>query len=146
MKSKYWPLEQFLLKQTASRIAMRFDQIETLIGEKLPPSAFEHRPWWANEARGHSHAKAWLDAKFQTSEVDMAARKLTFVSAAGDSPSGSRNGAPKVTPSSKGAGRHPLFGVLKGLITIETGYDLTSPAMPEWADDLDSTDDPPKHR
>lgn len=30
--------------------------------------------------------------------------------------------------------RHPLFGCLKGTITIAPGVDLTEPAFPEWAD------------
>ena len=30
--------------------------------------------------------------------------------------------------------RHPLFGILKGMITIAPGVDLTEPACPELAD------------
>ena len=30
--------------------------------------------------------------------------------------------------------RHPLFGFMKGTITIAPGVDLTEPAFPEWAD------------
>jgi hypothetical protein len=40
-------------------------------------------------------------------------------------------------PEEKKPRRHPMFGALKGMITIEPGYDLTEPAMPEWADLID---------
>jgi hypothetical protein len=30
--------------------------------------------------------------------------------------------------------RHPLFGCMKGTLTIAPGVDLTEPACPEWAD------------
>jgi len=33
--------------------------------------------------------------------------------------------------------RHPLFGRLKGAFTVDPDWDLTKPAMPEWADMID---------
>jgi hypothetical protein len=33
--------------------------------------------------------------------------------------------------------RHPLFGRLKGTFTVDPEWDLTKPAMPEWADTID---------
>ena len=36
-----------------------------------------------------------------------------------------------------GRRRHPIFGAMKGWFTIEKGYDLTQPAMPEWTEMLD---------
>jgi hypothetical protein len=30
--------------------------------------------------------------------------------------------------------RHPLFGWMKGTVTIAPGTDLTEPTCPEWAD------------
>jgi hypothetical protein len=32
---------------------------------------------------------------------------------------------------------HPLFGCMKGTVTISEGVDLTEPACPEWADLID---------
>ncbi|HEV7600274.1 MAG TPA: hypothetical protein VGO49_08445 [Bradyrhizobium sp.] len=32
---------------------------------------------------------------------------------------------------------HPLFGCMKGMVTIPEGVDLTEPACPEWADLID---------
>jgi hypothetical protein len=33
--------------------------------------------------------------------------------------------------------RHPLFGRLKGTFTIDADWDVTNPAMPEWAQLID---------
>jgi hypothetical protein len=35
---------------------------------------------------------------------------------------------------------------LKGTFTIEPGYDLTQPAMPEWADLIDEKYGPEKNK
>ena len=135
---KYKPLEQFLAKQTLDRMPMRFAEIERLIGEKLPPSAYRHRPWWANEEMGHSHAKAWLAAHYETAEVDMDAKKLVFTRSSNMQ---AQSGRPKTANETGTKTRHPMLGAMKGLITIEPGYDLTEPAMPEWADMIDKGDD-----
>jgi len=40
-----------------------------------------------------------------------------------------------VFPSAGGhSRRHPLFGCMKGTLTIAPDVDLTQPACPEWAD------------
>lgn len=33
---------------------------------------------------------------------------------------------------------HPMIGAMKGLARIEEDFDLTQPAMPEWADEIDN--------
>lgn len=125
---------------------MTFGEIEQVIGSKLPPSAYRHRPWWANEAANHVHAKAWLSAGYRTEQVDMAGKKLIFKRAHFPSPpSGgpaaeSRGGlgepmrAFQDDSAKNPAARHPLIGALKGWLIVEPGYDLTQPAMPEWAE------------
>ncbi|HEY5047338.1 MAG TPA: hypothetical protein VII49_04890 [Rhizomicrobium sp.] len=130
----YEPLGEYLKRNAGSRMAMTFREVEAVIGRKLPASAYRHRPWWANEARGHSHAKAWLQAGYKTEQVDMAAKKLVFA----------RSSAPRGVAESQrefGAGemqssQHPLIGSMKGTFTIEPGWDLTKPAMDP--DELDA--------
>src|SRR4051794_7510957 len=39
--------------------------------------------------------------------------------------------------------RHPLFGALAGLVTVEPGVDLSEPADPGWADRIEQVD--PRH-
>ena len=142
--AKYAALKQFLAGQRFDEIPMSFAEVETVIGRPLPMSAVQHRPWWANEARGHVHAKAWLDAGFATSQVDMAAKKLVFKRIArrkGGPESTGRNAA---TPGlheqqalfrNADAAAHPAFGAMKGTFSIEPGCDLAQPifAAEEWA-------------
>ncbi len=128
---------------------MTFREVELVIGRKLPASAYRHRPWWANEERGHSHAKAWLEAGYMTEQVDMAGKKLVFARAnrsrgLGEETNAFVNTKSEPTTGAKRTGIHPLIGALKGTFTIEPGYDVTQPAMPEWADLIDKKYGPEK--
>lgn len=135
----YEPLGQFLKKNGSGHIAMTFREVETVVGRKLPASAYRHRPWWANEERGHSHAKAWLGAGYETEQVDMAGMKLVFRRASGMEQKGMKESSRMFKSEEnieKKPRRSPLFGALKGTFIIEPGYDLTSPMYSddEWAE------------
>lgn len=76
---KYAPLQQHLERRAGRPELMAFEDIETIIGAKLPPSAGSHRSFWANDARGHhSHARAWTGAGYRVSWVDREARVVRF--------------------------------------------------------------------
>ncbi len=143
--SKYAPLGTFLGKIVASEVPMTFEEVARVVGAKLPPSAYRHRPWWANEATGHVHAKSWLEAGFETTQVDMEGKKLVFKRLKRVPPQHSAGGmaeAPREFKheENKQPRRSPLFGALKGTFTIEPGYDLTRPALDpdEWEEILDA--------
>ncbi len=146
--SKYAALTQFLMSQSRSELPMNFREDEEIIGAELPKSAYRHRPWWANEAKNHVHAKAWLAAGYQTAQVDMEGRKLVFKHT-GKPHAGARGMEEsqrmfKHEEPKTAAKRHPMIGALKGWLVVEPGYDLTEPAMPEWADMLDEKYGPAK--
>jgi hypothetical protein len=126
---KYEPLGQFLRKQRTQQVPMTFREIERITGVKLPPKAQHQRAWWSNNPSNNVMTKVWLEAGYESAQVDMGARKLVFrrVIAVGEtSPS------PPLTPTGKKPGRHPAFGALKGLIRVPPGVDLTEPADPDW--------------
>ena len=77
VRGKYAPLFEHLSSLDGNIWHANFDEIEALLGLPLPSSARDHRPWWANG--GHSQAKSWLAAGWKTTNVDLAAGKLTFV-------------------------------------------------------------------
>jgi hypothetical protein len=117
---------------------MTFEEVEHVLGIALPPSAYKHRPWWANEAAGHVHAKAWLEAGYETGRVDMQGKKLVFKRIAASKGSGMSDSARAFTHTEgegrKPVARHPLIGAMKGLTWSDPNYDLTQPMFSdkEW--------------
>ena len=79
-RGKYRNLYRHLCSLEALEWRATFGEIEAVIGFKLPKSARKHRPWWGNQRgeNGHSHARAWSAAGWETAEVDMAAETLLF--------------------------------------------------------------------
>jgi hypothetical protein len=123
---KYEPLTEFLRKQRTDRIAMTFSEIERVVGFKLPRSAIEHRAWWSNNSSNSVMTKAWLEAGFQSEQVDMAAGKLIFSRLDQSSPAeNKRNPRGEGEPQS-------LYGWLEGTVRLAPDVDLTEPADPEW--------------
>jgi Txe/YoeB family toxin of Txe-Axe toxin-antitoxin module len=77
---KYLPLAYFLLHSVDDRVTLTFEEIERLIGKRLPSSASLYREWWANEPRGHVQARAWLGVGRKVQSVNRATRTVTFSS------------------------------------------------------------------
>jgi hypothetical protein len=128
--SKYDALGTFLKSQRNDRVPMSFAEVERVTGGKLPPSAAKHRPWWSNNPDNSVMTRVWLDAGFESEQVDMAGRKLVFrrVRKPVDSSDGESGGAAE-------GKYHPLSGALKGLMHVAPGTDLTKPADPDWGKD-----------
>lgn len=70
---KYEALEQHLNSQERSRqeISLSFAEIESLIRQPLPPSAYTYREWWSNQTdvSNRPQAKAWIGAGFEVDTV-----------------------------------------------------------------------------
>jgi hypothetical protein len=145
--TKYAPLTRHLAGRHESRIRMGFAEIERLLGFALPRSARAYRPWWANSGHGHVQSRAWLEAGYESSDVDLAGERLEFVKLDTAPVTGlaERNlpvwdGA-SASPAKKPApsGRHPLIGCMAGMVTIPPDADLTKPMysdeeVDEWLD------------
>ncbi len=119
---KYEPLGRFLKKQKRARIAMSFAEIERLIGAKLPKSSKSHRAWWSNNPSNNVMTKEWLDAGYETENVELDAEQLVFR---------------KIEQAQKSTGkmdRRSIFGCMKGMVTFAPGCDPASPAYSaaEW--------------
>lgn len=126
---KYDPLSKFLRGQRTDRIQLTFADIERIIGFKLPRSSQDHRAWWSNNSDNSVMTKAWLDAGFESEQVDMEGRKLVFRRVRNLA---LRDGTGLPVPPARG--RHPLIGALKDTIWIVPGIDLSEPADPEWGE------------
>jgi hypothetical protein len=75
---RYDKLKHFLLGAKGTDVDMTFAHIEGVLGRSLPPSAYKHRAWWSNNPDNNVMTKAWLEAGYQTADVDMTARTVTF--------------------------------------------------------------------
>lgn len=139
--SKYNLLEKYLREQPEDEVPLTFDEIERVIGAKLPPSQ-RYAAWWSNNPSNNVMTRAWLNAGFHSEQVDLKGRKLVFrrVSARSQQtrPENREIGMSEgpanfhSNPDSK-TNKHPLLGALKMTIVFEAGFDLTQPAMPEWS-------------
>ncbi len=133
--SKYSALGDYLKGQPRDAVPMTFGEIEKIVGAKLPASAHKHRPWWSNNPDNSVMTKVWLDAGFQSEQVDIATRKLVF----------RRVRKPPTASCRRTKSRFiRLYGFMKGLVRVMPGTDLTQPADPEWADRLDALYGPEK--
>lgn len=130
--SKYTPLTRHLAKRDLERIPMTFDQIEELLGFPLPPSSRKYRAWWSNNPSNSVMTKAWLEAGYQSEQVDLEHEKLVFARL--------NTVDPPKDQVQEATGDHPIFGCMAGMITLPEDTDLTEPAytdeeMEEFLDD-----------
>ena len=140
--SKYRTLARFFEAQPSDFLRMTFDEVEREAGFKLPASARLHQAWWANDRARHVQAKAWLDAGFESEQVDMKAGMLVFKRVKAEpAPLKPRHGGMSdpareykqaetmTVETEKKPRRSPLFGALKGTFWIDPTWDLTKPSM-----------------
>jgi hypothetical protein len=84
MAGKYTPLENYLraLPESQSEVTLGFEQIERILNDKLPPSAYGYLAWWANEKEGnHVNARAWANAGWKVESVDFKRRRVNLIRA-----------------------------------------------------------------
>jgi hypothetical protein len=130
---KYAPLKEYLTAQGFDHVPMTFAQIEKLLNLTLPASK-RYPAWWSNNPSNNTMTREWLDAGYETEAVDIAGEKLVFRRVrrspnAPVSPQASTSSAPQSGATKR---RHPIFGCMKGTLTVAPGVDLTEPADPDW--------------
>jgi hypothetical protein len=78
--TKYAPIHRWLRSLRMDKVAITFEEIEGILGFQLPQSARVYRAWWENECVHHRHTycRAWLDAGFETQNVNLAQQTLVF--------------------------------------------------------------------
>lgn len=122
----YAPMMQFLTAQAADRIRLDFREVERILGRPLPKSAGDYQAWWANDPT-HSQAKAWLEAGWQTENLNLGGRTVEFV----------RVLKPVRAPASAAVPTDP-WGALAGSVTILDEAALTSPSGEIWDVEADA--------
>ncbi|MFG6097362.1 DUF4268 domain-containing protein [Leptothoe sp. ISB3NOV94-8A] len=77
-ESRYAPLAVWLQTQMSDRVTCTFKEIENIIQDELPPSARQHRNWWANDSVSHVQSIQWLEAGWRVSSVNMSTERVVF--------------------------------------------------------------------
>ena len=75
---QYRPLFEHLRGLAGDRWDASFAEIEQVSGRPLPRSARRHSAWWANNGATYGHARAWLAAGYETSQLRLGAERVTF--------------------------------------------------------------------
>lgn len=66
---KYDPLMLFLDKCNEKEITLSYEEIEKIIGDKLPQSAYKKTEWWSNNDITHTQSAAWSDVGYKTGNI-----------------------------------------------------------------------------
>ncbi len=71
-KAKYESLKGYLKFRASftDSVRLSFAQIDGIIGDNLPLEAYRSQNWWVNSP-SNAHAKAWLEAGWETVEVNL---------------------------------------------------------------------------
>jgi hypothetical protein len=73
MSANYQPLQDYLQARAHAdrEISLSLDQIESIIGDPLPKSAYNYRQWWENQSdvSTRPQAKAWAGAGYKVESV-----------------------------------------------------------------------------
>jgi hypothetical protein len=78
-KTKYEPLKGYLKFRASftDSVKLSFAQIDGIVRDNLPMEAYRSESWWANSPKS-VHARAWLDAGWETSEINLKEGYVTF--------------------------------------------------------------------
>lgn len=132
--SKYSPIAEHLAAQDREFIPMTFDEIETVLGQSLPASK-KYPAWWSNNPTNNSMTKEWLEAGYETEQVDTVRGRLVFRKRSRNAPQGQPPSGGGGGPTRPRTGRPAIFGAMRGTIVVLPDTDLTAPTDPEWGRD-----------
>jgi hypothetical protein len=76
--TKYEPLYKSLLDIPGKSASLRFQEIEIIIRESLPDSAYKSRSWWGNKTAHSVQARSWVDAGWKVVSVDLENKIVRF--------------------------------------------------------------------
>lgn len=75
---KYIALTSYLENLDRKMVILSFDEVKRINDDYLPDSAYKYAEWWSNNPKGHTHAFGWLNAGYQTTNVNMIAQTVMF--------------------------------------------------------------------
>ena len=85
MAGKYMPLENYLrdLPESQREVRLGFEQIERILNDKMPSSAYEDQRWWVNEKEAnHVNPRAWTNAGWKIENLEVREKWVKLIRAA----------------------------------------------------------------
>ena len=73
---KYDPLFCYLNQSTNLQVILNYVELEKILSQKLPDSAYKYKEWWDNNS--HVQSKSWRDAGYTVETVSLG-DKVIFV-------------------------------------------------------------------
>ena len=67
--SKYSALNDYLRKNNKKEIILTFKEIENIIEDKLPTTAYNNPSWWGNDEKTHVQGKSWIEAGYKAKDI-----------------------------------------------------------------------------
>ena len=75
--SKYKPLAEYLFEKNEKRVSLTYREIESILGCKLPKTAYSYPPsFWAN-TETHSYSSAWMKIGYKA-RIKIAEKTVIF--------------------------------------------------------------------
>ncbi len=74
---KYAPLMIYLDESGKEEITLSYEEIEKIIGDKLPNTAHRKSEWWSNNDKTHSQSSSWSDVGYKTTGIRLG-ESITF--------------------------------------------------------------------
>lgn len=84
--SKYCPLGKHFESLTGNSITLTFQQIEDILGFKLPPYAYTASAWRNANIKKRPQAQQWLGAGWKREELDLDRKQVSFCRVEGQAP------------------------------------------------------------
>jgi len=67
--NKYEPLKKYLKNSQKNKIILTYEDIEGIINDKLPESAYKYKEWWSNSK--HNRGGIWLEIQYKVENVNL---------------------------------------------------------------------------
>lgn len=77
VSAKYRPLAEYLIMSESTRVVLSYAEIETILGFRLPETAYKHmQSYWAN-TKTHSYSSCWMEVGYKA-KVDADRNTVIF--------------------------------------------------------------------
>jgi len=75
--NKYEPLKNHLKNSGKDKIVLTYKEIESIINNKLPESAYKYKEWWSNSK--HNRGIIWMETNYKVENVKLG-ESIEFIS------------------------------------------------------------------